>query len=89
MLFLFRNDLALPAVQIDERGAGIVYEQMVPIEYAFHFMRNANGLRQTEVMLTDDIAVRNDVIILLFEFLRQGDRAAAIRVFSTWNFCCA
>ena len=80
MLFLFRDDLALPAVQIDERGAGIVYEQMVPIEDAFHFMRNANGLRQAEVMLTDDIAVRNDVIILLFEFLRQGDRAAAIRV---------
>ena len=43
-------------------------------------MRNANGLRQAEVMLTDDIAVRNDVIILLFKFLRQGDRAAAIHV---------
>ena len=80
MLFLFRDDLALPTVQIDERGAGIVYEQMVPIEDAFHFMRNANGLRQAEVMLTDDIAVRNDVIILLFEFLRQGNRATAIRV---------
>ena len=53
---------------------------MVGISLADIAALNADGLRQPEVMLTDDVAIRNNAVILFPIPLSQAGDTAAIRV---------
>ena len=45
----------------------IVYKKMIIIILSVYFMRQTDGLREAEVMLTDNISVRDNGIILFDE----------------------
>lgn len=75
------KDSLFPIVQVDDRLAGrIVHKQMVGISLADITALDADGLRQPEVMLTDDVAIRNNAVILFPIPLSQARDTTAIRV---------
>lgn len=75
------KDGLLPIVQIDDGLAGrIVHKQMVGICLADIAALNADGFRQAEIVLTDNIAVRNNAVVLLAIALGQACDTATVGV---------